>query len=486
MSRKKNSAKGLLFDENVRRWYENTCRGSKLNAAIRLRRLNLFCNRTNSTPAELVDIGKNDIMKIEDLFHDHVSWLESQGYAPNYIDGILKSVKSWLGYNYIELKRKIKIANAGVAVRIQEEKVPTKEELKSILNVAKPRARASISLMAFAGLRPQVMGNSDATDGLRISDLPDLVIGEDKKSIHFARLPAMVVVRASLSKTRNKYFTFLPREGCEYVLGYLRKRVSDGEMLGLDSPVIALEKGYEFRGYRQQSFIKHQRLNSRFITTPRITEEIRRAVWTITKARPYVLRAYFDTQLLLAESHGKMTHAYRQFFMGHKGDIEARYTTNKGRLTDEMIADMQRAFSGSEQFLCTASNDNNSAQKREMLLEMWREQAQIYGINPLKIRIERQRMQQDQKTTLSDPNTDDEIDAIKKAIQNAIGNNFKDATHPQTDKTTYESKLVDNEDELVSCIQNGWEVVKELNSGKVLLRRTVGCKDWIGAAHHSN
>ena len=54
---------------------------------------------------------------------------------------------------------------------------------------------------------------------------------------------------------------------------------------------------------------------------------------------------------LLAESHGKMTHAYRQFFMGHKGDIEARYTTNKGRLTDEMISDMRRAYSKSQEFL---------------------------------------------------------------------------------------------------------------------------------------
>ena len=34
-------------------------------------------------------------------------------------------------------------------------------------------------------------------------------------------------------------------------------------------------------------------------------------------------------ELLIAENNGKMAHAYRQFFMGHKGEIEARYTTNK-------------------------------------------------------------------------------------------------------------------------------------------------------------
>ncbi|MDI1495879.1 MAG: hypothetical protein K8823_1187 [Cenarchaeum symbiont of Oopsacas minuta] len=44
------------------------------------------------------------------------------------------------------------------------------------------------------------------------------------------------------------------------------------------------------------------------------------------------MRAYFDTQLLIAESKGKIAHDIRAFFMGHSGNIEARYTTNKGIL----------------------------------------------------------------------------------------------------------------------------------------------------------
>lgn len=46
-----------------------------------------------------------------------------------------------------------------------------------------------------------------------------------------------------------------------------------------------------------------------------------------------MLRSYFDTPLL-AESLGRMTHGYRRFFVGHRGHIEARYTTNKYRLSD--------------------------------------------------------------------------------------------------------------------------------------------------------
>jgi len=72
-------------------------------------------------------------------------------------------------------------------------------------------------------------------------------------------------------------------------------------------------------------------VESRFISTRNVSRIIREAMRPRFKWRPYVLRAYFDTQMLLAESHGKIAHPYRVFFMGHKGDIEARYTTNKGR-----------------------------------------------------------------------------------------------------------------------------------------------------------
>lgn len=58
---------------------------------------------------------------------------------------------------------------------------------------------------------------------------------------------------------------------------------------------------------------------------------------SVIKARHYVLRTYFDTQLLMAESNGCITHAYTQFFMGYTGDMDARYTTNKGTLTEQMI-----------------------------------------------------------------------------------------------------------------------------------------------------
>ena len=444
--------------------------------------MNLFCYRTNTTPSSLVKIGRKDVIKLENILLDHVSWLESQNYAPNYIDGIIKSIKSWLVFNYIEPKRKIRIANAGIPVNIQDEQVPTKEQLQSILNVSSPRTRASISLMAFSGIRPQVMGNHDATDGLKLTDLNDLVIENNGKTVSFTQIPAMVTVRASLSKTKNKYLTFLPSEGCEYVLGYLRKRISAGERLVVDSPVISLEQGYQSR--RGRKCKTEKQTFTGLITTPRITSDIRKAIWSIIKARPYVLRAYFDTQLLLAESHGKMTHTYRQFFMGHKGDIEARYTTNKGRLTDEMISDMRRAYSKSQQFLCTISNEsNNSSQnKKEMLLDMWREQAKLYGIDPVKIKIEKQRIRKEDNKNSNDTNNkiifdiEQETNAIRQEIMKIISSSSSATTTSATEiqktqQKQYDGKIIKNDEQLLHYICQGWEPIKELAQNRVIVRR---------------
>ena len=73
---------------------------------------------------------------------------------------------------------------------------------------------------------------------------------------------------------------------------------------------------------------------------------------------------------------------YRQYFMGHKGDMEARYTTNKGKLTEQMTEDMRRAFEQSQAFLSTDATHDTENDRRKMLIGMWRQQAKMYGLDP--------------------------------------------------------------------------------------------------------
>jgi hypothetical protein len=67
--------------------------------------------------------------------------------------------------------------------------------------------------------------------------------------------------------------------------------------------------------------------------------------------------------LMLAESKGLVLRDYRQFWMGHKGDIENRYTTNKQRLPESVVEDMRAAYARSEEFLQTKMKEETSEEK---------------------------------------------------------------------------------------------------------------------------
>ncbi|MGP8123264.1 MAG: hypothetical protein ACLP8B_22405, partial [Xanthobacteraceae bacterium] len=142
-------------------------------------------------------------------------------------------------------------------------------------------------------------------------------------------------------------FTFIGQEASNYLKDYLELRIREGEQLNLNSAMITPK----------------QKMKS-FIRTSNVGDSIRGC---IRKAgfswRPYVLRSYFDTQLMLAESKGLILRDYRQFWMGHKGDIENRYATNKQRLPESVVEDMRSAYARSEEFLQTKTNDETNEEK---------------------------------------------------------------------------------------------------------------------------
>ena len=370
--------------------------------------------------------------------------MESEEKSPGYIAGIMKGVKSWLSHNEVELKRKIRISNRGATPSIEDERVPDKEELKTLLMYGDERASALTCLVAQSGLRLEVLGNSRGDDGLTINDLPELKIVEGQ--VEFARSPTMIVVRPSLSKINHKYLTFLPKEGCDHLAAYLNNRLSNGEEFTRKTPVIATKAGYRMG----------RDLGAEFMTTRNVSRIIRDTMRPRFKWRPYVLRAYFATQMLLAESHGKISHPYRVFFMGHKGDMEARYSTNKGKLPENLIEDMRSAFAASSEYLETTPRPERD--KKEMLLEMWREQAKMYGIDPMKVRIEKE------KQLGKELSIDEEQELltieIKKLAMPQLSNNGK----------PYQSNII-NEKELVSHVEDGWEIIRELSNGKFLIKK---------------
>lgn len=341
-----------LEDANVRRWYQNVGRGSMLTANVYLRRLGGFCDSHRLTPQDLAGLTEKQAY---DLLLDAVADLEKAKLAGSYIESILKSVKSWLSFNGVEVRRRIQIRGARDTPTLKDERVPTQEELRKIFLAADAKTRLACALVAHSGVRLEVLGNYNGLDGLSISDFPELSIADGKAE--FKEIPTMIRVRSELSKKRNEYFTFLSAEGCEYLKNYIEMRMRSGEKM------------------TGQSAIIRDKWNKRnFITTNNIGDGIRKA---IRKAgfgwRPYVLRSYFATQMMLAESKGLVIRDYRAFFMGHKGDIEHTYTLNKRRLPEEVVKQMRECYRKAQTYLQTretgkSEDDFTRMFKRQLLM----------------------------------------------------------------------------------------------------------------------
>ncbi len=90
------------------------------------------------------------------------------------------------------------------------------------------KERAVISLLAYSGIRPNVIGNKSGNDGLRIGDLPELKVNGNK--VTFEEIPTIIKVRKNLSKAGHPYLTFLTREGCYFLEIYLNSRLVKGEL----------------------------------------------------------------------------------------------------------------------------------------------------------------------------------------------------------------------------------------------------------------
>ncbi|MCI4327124.1 MAG: site-specific integrase [Thermoplasmata archaeon] len=430
MPRKGSAAPTHLDDPDVRRWFDNLARGSRATADVHLRRLAALTASLRATPAELAQM---DEKQLYNRFLDFVAAEEKRGVAGSYIVRTLKAGKSWLQFNGKKLERPIRVSGAKATPSLDDERVPMQEELRKIILAGTPRIRTACALIAFSGLRPEVLGNYLGTDGLILDDFKELKIG--KAEVAFAAIPTLIRVRPELSKNSNGYLSFLSAEGCEYVKQYLDERLRAGEKLGPETDLIHPD-----------------RAGKRFIRTINIGDAIRTAIRGAGfKWRPYVLRHYFDTQLLTAESKGRVAHDFRVYWMGHTGSIDARYTTNKGQVPKAFLDEMRAAYKRCEPFLSTTPvpepNDGASRVLRALMIERGypKEKAEKLDIGAM---------------------TDEELGALFKKLAAS--------TLP-----TKRSEKAFAVDEVPRMLDAGWEFVSPLNGSLAVLRSPPGTDAWL-------
>jgi integrase len=369
------AARPRLADPDAEKWYKAMARKSRITADVNYRRLRAFCEQMKVDPKGILLKAQRQT-EIRDLLNQFVEMEVEKKRATWYIHSSVIAVKSWLKFNDQPLRLPVELPTNSVSARREDERVPTAQELHSLLLAAKPHERTVVVLMAYAGLRPGAIGSYLGDDGLRLKDLPDLhYLGDGCRSpnleLHvqgraiFEKVPARVRVRTGSSKAGHQYLTFLGEEACGYVAQYLEQRAAQGEVLLPDASVA------------------HPRfVDKPFVRALNISARVRRlfkAVGLVDAAgrtpRPYVLRQYFLNRCLEAQSRSGVPDRFVEFWAGHRGDVTARYyTTGLPHLPESLIEEMRAAYRKCEPFFSSSPSSargNSNAEAFRVLLSAW-------------------------------------------------------------------------------------------------------------------
>ncbi|HUZ79742.1 MAG TPA: hypothetical protein VMV28_03890, partial [Thermoplasmata archaeon] len=313
----------LAEGEDRRRWHRNVAQGSRATADVYARRLAAFCRAMKTSPEALAKLGDK---ALRDVVLDFVEAESKAKHAGSYIHSTVKAVNSWRKHAGRPSVRGVNVRGRDSTPTLVDEVAPTPEQVRAVLARAPVRNRVICALMAYSGVRPEVVGDYLGEDGLTLGDLPELELTGDRP--RFKKTPALVIVREGISKARHTYVTFAPSVTCRAIEDYLRYRLARGEKLTRATDLVSPGRGA-----------------NRFLRAINVGDGVRAAFRALgMQDRPYVLRVYFETRLGVAEGQAKVVHRFVVHWGGHKGDITARYSLNKNRLPGDLIEEMREAF----------------------------------------------------------------------------------------------------------------------------------------------
>ena len=422
-------------DEDFRLWFDNLSRGSPTTAIERGRVLYRFLGLMGWSLDELTSQIKSDGDGFEKLLMSYVGELERKGYAPGTIENYLKSVKSWANWHGVRFVRQIKISNRNSTPTLDFEEVPTVRQVEDIRISATPRGRICVGGVAYGGLRPEVLGHQHLKDGLKLGDLPEL----DIEALEFETFPTLVVVRPELSKAGHKYRTFFPQETCRDILAYLEKRISYGEVLTEKSAIASVNPNL-----RRGQWGYDSDPENRYIRATIVSRDIRRAMRPTYSYRPYVLRSYFSTRLLMAVSDRVLDNNYRIYWMGQKGSMAARYSSNKAMLPDDLVENMREAYRRSLRYLLGETLNEDDLRRKQML-----DTARILGYGDEKLAKLKEILERSRTV-------EEAVEEFRKLEEKPNNGDYD---------------VVSGEAEMLRRLEEGWTLVRELNGDKFLMKR---------------
>ena len=294
-------------NESVKRLFHSSLRrtGSVGTATVYAKGLMYFIEYLDYPSADqlLRDIYNIDLnLKIEDFIN---YLLYDKGTCRSTVNLYVAAIKKWLKVNRVGVKVDVERPQVWT---VERDRIPSKEELRTILRHASLEDRALILITLSSGLRRSTLA------ALKL------------KNIDLNNEIPVIKVTPEIAKERpdRGYITFITPEAKEALLAYLRERERMGEKLTPDSPVIS---GRPLGVHLNPNSIttKWDRLLN-LANLNMKTEKVRDRIGVEYggkryKIRFHSLRKYFKTWMTLSGVPSEIV----EFMMGHRAGINQVY-----------------------------------------------------------------------------------------------------------------------------------------------------------------
>ncbi len=395
-----------------------------------MRGLELALRHHNLSPAEAVklssDVAKEHVLDIAEAYAKRGK--QSMGRK------VAIAFRSFLSFHGVEIKlgrlEKRKIYAAG-RKKISQEIIPSKDQMYRMVDVA-------------ASLRNRAMILCLYQSGVRVSCLCRWTHGMFKDQLYpEVNVPVRIVVTSDLDlKLRSYrleyYVTFLHRDAAQALRDYVEFRKRKG-WRPKDSDSIFVTEGTASRG----ESLTQQNVWEVVKNTAEAAGLNKRGIWV------HSIRKSFR-KILNASDIDEDT---KEAIMGHKLP-GSRGNYFDGHDVNEIAAKYMRCH-----FDRTSEKTSEEAAKKAVLAVM---RAQ-YGD-----RIPSERWAQIERLLPSVVSVDEMVRTIRNEIEEKAPRRAKTA---HNGGSLFETRIV-SEAELVRYLDDGWDLIKELQNGKIVIRRS--------------
>ncbi len=242
-----------------------------------------FCGACD--PDELVERVRRGEEDASKLVRDYAIEIASKDLAPKSVATWVAGVKKFFSANGIRVE-----TPAIKTYTLHEDTLPSREELRKVLEASSLKARVCILLLS--------------SSGMRVSELIQLRLGDVDLSSH----PPIVRIRGAGAKERKARVTFISTQAKDELLAYLERRGKKEEMTE-ESFLVATSKGGRMT-YQNVHYI--------------ISNAFKRVAKKVGKRytlHPHLLRKWFKTQMISAGVPGPIVDR----LVGHKRYLSDEY-----------------------------------------------------------------------------------------------------------------------------------------------------------------